>query len=123
MGGPDAKDNEMIVLQFLLVVFCMMLMAAHFLRASAFLMMALCFGLMALLFVRRPWAGRVLQGWLGLGTVVWILTAISSATDRLAQGKPAVRLLVILGSVGVVTALAALTIQRGRLGRYFGLGR
>jgi hypothetical protein len=113
----------MIALQFLLVVFCMLLMAAHFLRASAFMMMALCFGLMALLFVRRPWAGRVLQLWLGLGTAVWTLTAISAATDRVAQGKPAVRLLVILGTVGVVTALGAVAIQRGRLGKYFGLAK
>jgi hypothetical protein len=113
----------MIALQFLLVVFSIMLMAAHFLRASAFLMMALCFGLMALLFVRRPWAARVLQGWLLLGTAVWILTAISAASDRLAQGKPAIRLLVILGTVGVVTALGAVTIQRGRMGRYFGIGK
>ncbi len=111
----------MIALQFLLVVFCLLLMAAHFLRASAFLMMALCFGLMALLFVRRPWAARVLQGWLLLGSLVWVLTAISAATDRVAQGKPATRLLVILGTVGVVTALGAVTIQRGRMGKYFGL--
>lgn len=113
----------MIALQFLLVVFCMLLMAAHFLRAGAFFLMALCFGLMALLFVRRPWAARVLQGWLLLGTAVWILTALSAATDRFAQGKPALRLLLILGTVGVVSGLGALTIQRGRLGRYFGLGR
>jgi hypothetical protein len=113
----------MIALQFLLVVFCMLLMAAHFLRASAFLMMALCFGLMALLFVRRPWAARVLQVWLALGSVVWVLTAISAATDRVAQDKPALRLLLILGSVAVVSGLGALTIQRGRLAGYFGIGR
>jgi hypothetical protein len=111
----------MIVLQMLLVVFCFLVMAAHFMRAGAWPMMLLSFALLSLLAVARPWAGRVLQGWLVLGCFVWIMTGISFATDRLAQGKPAFRLMVIMGSVALVSALAASTIQRGRLGRYFGL--
>jgi hypothetical protein len=111
----------MIVFQFLLVVVCFLLLAAHFLRAGAVLFMALSFGLLALLPVRRPWAARVLQGWLLLGVVVWVLSGVAFATDRAAQGKPFLRLVAIMGSVAAVTALAALTIQSGRLGRHFGL--
>ncbi|MBS1240647.1 MAG: hypothetical protein H6R40_74 [Gemmatimonadetes bacterium] len=111
----------MIVLQILLVVFSFLLLSAHFLRAGAILLMLLSFGLLALLFVRRPWAARVLQGWLLLGAVVWILTAVMTATERIGRGRPALRMLLIMGAVALVTALAARTLQRGRLGRYFGL--
>jgi ABC-type transport system involved in cytochrome c biogenesis permease subunit len=113
----------MIVLQFLLVVFSFLLLAAHFLRAGALVMMLLSFGLLALVFVRQPWAARVLQAWLAIGALVWALTGFSLAIDRVGQGRPAVRLLVIMGSVALVTILAAVTIQRGAMARHFGLHR
>ncbi len=111
----------MIALQLLLVIFCFLLMAAHFMRAGAWPMMLLSFALLSLLAVARPWAARVLQAWLALGCLAWIMSGVSFATDRIAQGRPALRLMVIMASVAVVTALAAYTIQRGRLGRYFKL--
>lgn len=110
----------MIALQILLVVFCHLLLAAHFMRAGAFLMMMLSFGLLAFFAVARPWAARVLQTWLGIGAVVWFLTLMSTASDRLSQDKPWVRMAIILGAVAAVHVLAVITIQRGRLGRYFG---
>jgi cation transport ATPase len=111
----------MIVLQIMLVLFSYLLLAAHFLRAGAILMMLLSFGLLALLFVRQPWAARVLQGWLLFGAVVWILTAIMTAVERAGRGRPALRMLLIMGAVAAVTVLAAWTLQRGRLRHYFNL--
>jgi hypothetical protein len=112
----------MIALQILLVVFCHLLLAAHFMRAGAFLMMILSFGLLAFFAVGQRWAARILQTWLAVGVVVWLLTLMSTASDRLSRDKPWVRMAVILGAVAAVNALAILTIQRGRLGRYFGFG-
>lgn len=111
----------MIVLQIMLVLFSYLLLAAHFLRAGAILMMLLSFALLALLFVRQPWAARVLQSWLLLGAIVWILTAIMTAVERAGRGRPALRMLLIMGAVAAVTVLAAWTLQRGRLRRYFNL--
>lgn len=111
----------MIVLQLLLVVFSFLLLAAHFLRAGAILMMLLTFGLLSLLFVRRPWAARVLQAWLLLGAVVWVLTAVMTAVERFGRGRPALRMLLIMAAVAGVTMLAAWTIQLGRLRRHFNL--
>ncbi|HSR15066.1 MAG TPA: hypothetical protein VLL51_04910 [Gemmatimonadales bacterium] len=111
----------MIVLQFLFVVFCSLLLSAHFLRDGALVMMLLSFGILALLFVRERWAGRILQGWLVFGALVWLATGVSLALDRMAQDRPALRLVVIMGSVAGVTLLGARTIQRGRMGRHFRL--
>lgn len=111
----------MIVLQIMLVLFSYLLLAAHFLRAGAILMMLLTFGLLSLLFVRQSWAARVLQGWLLLGAVVWILTAIMTAVERAGRGRPALRMLLIMGAVAAVTVLAAWTLERGRLRRHFNL--
>ena len=111
----------MLVLQVILVVVCLLMLWAHFLRAGAILLAAFCVAMMALLFVRRPWAGRVLQVVLVFGMAVWLLTLVSTATDRIAQGDPWLRLVAILGMVAGVTGLTARTLQRGALGRHFGL--
>ena len=85
----------------------LLLLGAHFFRAGLVPVAAACAVLLALLFVRAPWSVRVLQGALALGTLEWLRTAWVFASARAAAGQPYARLLVILGSVVLVTALAA----------------
>jgi hypothetical protein len=72
----------------------------------------LCVLLTALLSVRAAWAVRVLQAALVLGALEWLRTAWVFAAARAAQGQPYGRLLAILGSVAIVTALAARLLDR-----------
>lgn len=85
----------------------LLLLAAHFFRAGLIPLTALCVVLVALLFIRAAWAVRTLQSVLALGTLEWLRTAWVFAAARAAQGQPYGRLLVILGAVAAVTALAA----------------
>jgi hypothetical protein len=84
--------------------------------------MLLCFAslcLLALLFVRRPWAVRVMQLGLGLGTIEWVRTLLSLIALRRHAGEPYTRLGIILGSVAAVTALSALVFRSRTLRQRF----
>ena len=85
----------------------LLLLGAHFFRAGLVPLTAASAVLLVMLFVRAPWSARVLQGALALGTLEWLRTAWVFAAARAAAGQPYTRLLVILGSVALVTALAA----------------
>lgn len=101
----------------------LLLLAAHFVHAGLWPVAAVCLAAIGLLWVRRPWAARVLQVALALGAIEWVLTAVTRSQWRIAHGQPYVRLIAILGAVAVVTVLAALAFQHPALARRFGLGR
>ena len=71
---------------------------------------AVSFGLVALLFVPRPWAALLLRTALALGTIEWLRTAWDLAARRALGGQPYTRMLLILGAV------AAFTRRRGVAG-------
>ena len=97
----------------LLPAFALLLLGAHFFRAALVPLTVVCLGLVALLFVRSAWAARTLQVALALGTLEWLRTAWEFAAIRIELGQPYGRLLVILGAVASVTALAALALRTG----------
>ena len=89
----------------------LLVLAAHFLRGGDLSPMLLCVGLLGLLFVRRPWATRVLQIALVLGAVEWIRTGIDLVSARQASGEPFERMATILEVVAWVTFLSALLFE------------
>jgi hypothetical protein len=95
----------------MLPALALLLLGAHFLRAGWVLLTVACLGLVALLFVRTHWASLTLQVALALGTFEWLRTAWEFASARAALGQPYTRLLVILGGVALLTALAALALR------------
>ena len=112
----------MIALQMVLVVLSLLVLGAHFLRAGALPVVAAVILLIVLLFVRRPWTARVVQVVLVLGTLEWLRTLYNLVSARIEVGQPFVRLAAIMGAVAAVTLLAALALQKGALGRAYGLG-
>lgn len=99
----------------------LVLLAAHLLHAGWWPLATLALLLIALLFVRRRWAARALQVVLVVASIEWLLTAWGLAQMRMAHGQPYLRLLLILGVVALLTALAAWVIQRPRLRAHFRL--
>jgi hypothetical protein len=95
----------------LLPAFALLLLGAHFFRAALVPLTVVCLGLIALLFVRARWAWISLQVALAIGALEWLRTAWEFASMRAAMGQPYTRLLVILGGVAVVTALAGLVLR------------
>lgn len=91
-----------------------LVLGAHFLRESAWWLVAVCALLIALLAWRRPWVPRVVQVALALGTIEWLWTAAMLIQERMVEGRPWLRLAAILGAVAVFTAASAWAVQRLR---------
>lgn len=106
----------------LLPAFALLLLGAHFFRAALVLLTVVCLGMVALLFVRSAWAARTLQVALALGTLEWLRTAWEFASVRVELGQPYGRLLVILGTVASVTALAGLVLRSPAARAHFRVG-
>jgi hypothetical protein len=92
-------------------VLSLLVLAAHFYRAQAFVPLAATLTVTALVFVRRPWSPRIIQAALLLGAVEWIRTLFSLVRVRESMGQPYTRLTLILGAVALATALASLAFQ------------
>lgn len=98
----------------------LLLLAAHLLHAGFVAATVVVLLLGALLAVRRPWAGRVLQLVLALAVVEWLLTAIRLSQLRAQHDQPYLRMALILGGVAAFTALAATLLRHRRLRAWFG---
>lgn len=104
---------------FILVVLSLVVLGAHFLRDGNEAGVAVSVAPVALLFVRRPWAARIVQIVLILGAIEWVRTLYELVQLRLAQGMPATRLAIILGTVIVVTAVSALLFETQTMKRIY----
>ncbi len=109
----------MLGLQLLPVVLSLLVLGAHFFRAGHVVMVAVVLALVALLGVRRQWAARALQVALVLGAVEWVRTLVRIAAERVAVGQPMLRLILILGSVALLTASSALVFRTERMRRRY----
>lgn len=90
-------------------------LGAHFYRAMAWPLVALCLLLIVLLAWPRAWVVRLEQGALLAGAAVWVVTAAALVQQRLALGQPWLRMALILGAVAVLTAASALVFRSARL--------
>jgi hypothetical protein len=102
-------------------ILAFLLLGASFLRAGNELMLAACAGVVLLLAVPRPWAARLAQLALALAAVRWLWLTWVIGSTRAAIGVPWGRMALILGTVALVTLLAALVFESHRLRRYYGL--
>ncbi len=113
----------MTALSLAVPVLSLLVLAAHFFRSGEYAIVALCVGLVTLVFVRRWWAARALQAALFLGTAEWLRTAAFFVHLRLSLGQPWARLAVILGAVALLTVASALVFESARLRKRYGLSR
>jgi hypothetical protein len=112
----------MIFVRLLPPAIAALVLAAHFYRAGNLMVAGLAAALVALLFVPRAWAARVVQLGLAAGALEWVLTLIRLVELRQASGQPYGRLAAILGGVAVFTAVSALVFRNRQLRGRFGLG-
>lgn len=103
------------MLQLPALLACLIL-AGHFLRWGNLPAVLLCLLIpaAALISKSRP----VLRAWqalLALGSVLWVGTAVSIGRERLAEGKPFIRMALILGGVAVFTGFSAWLLSRKSL--------
>lgn len=122
---PDTRarpETALNALRLLPVVLVLAILAAHFYRAMEWIGFGVTVALLPLLFVRAPWAARVLQAALALGALEWLRTAAALIAVRQSMGQPYTRLALILGTVALATALCALLFQWRPVRERFRLG-
>jgi hypothetical protein len=104
------------------VVLSLLVLAAHFLRAENTLQVVLVLAMIGFLFVKRPWSVRVVQVVPVLGAFEWLLTLSGLVVRRVELGQPYGRMVMILGSVALLTAMSALVFRSEPLRARYGLG-
>ena len=109
------------VLLYIPIVLSFVVLGAHFLRYGSDLGVVGAALLMGLLFVRQPWVARLMQVALVLGAIMWVHTLYDLAQLSIAFEKPVTRLVIILGTVAIVTLCSALLFQTEDLKRIYRL--
>ena len=97
----------------------LLVLGAHFLRAGVPLLVLVALGTLVLLFVRRRWAARAAQIVLALGALEWVRALVALTGERMSEGLPYGRMVVILGVVAAVTAASALAFRGPTLRRWY----
>lgn len=106
-------------LRLLPAALALLVLGAHFLRAGHLALVAAALALVALLFVRRPWAAWAVQGALVLATLEWVRTLAILAGARRAAGAPYLRMTLILAGVALATALSLLAFRSRAVKEHF----
>jgi len=103
--------NLMNILRLLPVILAFALLAAHFSRAD--LLPAVIVSLLSpfLLLIRKPWIARSVQILLLIGALEWIRSMFGYISVRKEIGEDWGRLAIILVTVALLTACAALVFR------------
>ena len=109
------------ILLYVPIVLSLTVLGAHFMRYGNWIGVFGSLLVIALLFVQRPWAARVIQVVLLLGALEWARTLYELVQIRAAHGQPFMRMVMIIGVVQTVTLLSALLFQTPVLKRIYGL--
>ncbi len=96
-------------------VLSLLVLAAHFYRASLMPLAALSLAVAFLLLVPRAWAARAVQIAVLLGAIEWVRTLMMLVAERMSWDQPWLRLAAILGTVALLTAASALVFRASRL--------
>lgn len=98
-----------------------LLLTAHFLRSGNLALVTLGLALTLVLLVPRPISARLVQAALVLGGLEWARTLWILRSHRIEMGEPWVRMVLILGAVGLFTILSALVFRSSSLRRRYSL--
>jgi len=93
--------------RLILVIFSCLLLAAHFFRAGLLPLTLLCTIVAFLPFYKAKWVPWFMQLFLLLGTLEWIRVLIVFSGQRINNGQPWFRLVIILAIVAIITMLSA----------------
>lgn len=109
----------MTILYLLPAISGFLLLALHFFRSDNLPAIFICFLMLSLMGIRRPWVAHTLQVCLLIGAAEWIRTTTSLVIARNEDGEPFLRLSLILGAVAIFTLFSALVFRTKRIRSYF----
>lgn len=93
-------------------ILSLLVFGAHCLRTGLMPGVVASLALVALLFVRRPWARVTVQSALALSVIEWFRATLQFVSERRAFGQPWGRLVVIMTAVMLVTLVAVWALGR-----------
>lgn len=99
------------IVRLLPVLICILLLGAHFYRAGYTGLVIVVALSPLVLFMRQPFAARIMQVVLIAGGVEWVRSTIQLVMMRQSMDMPWIRLALILGTVSLVTFLSALVFR------------
>ena len=106
------------------VIFCALLLGAHFFRAGLTYLALLTLLFPLILLVKRAWVARLTQFVLVLGGIEWVRTLLVFVAERRETGQSWTRLAVILGCVALFTIGSGLLFSlSGALRKRYGLDK
>jgi len=108
-------------MKYFVIIFCALLLAAHFGRAGLMLFQVISLLIPFLLFWKNKIAARIIQVFLILGGVEWIRIAVHYIRIRMQNGEDWFRLMIILGVVAILTAATSLVFQTNSMKRKYKL--
>ncbi len=119
MEAVDKKKNVFFTKSFVSSVFCggwvllvLLVLGAHFFRASEYGLVLCVLGIMGFLFTKKLWQKYTVAFFLFWGAWEWADSAFFLGTMRNNAGLPWIRATLILGSVALVTLLAGVHVFR-----------
>ena len=122
-NGNKIKTGILTFIQLLPVLFSMLLLAAHFLRADIIPLVILFLLLPIGLFIRKTVIARIFQIILILGSIEWIRTTFLLVAIREQEGQPWTKLVVILASVAFFTFASLFVFFLKTLRTRYGLNK
>ncbi len=103
------------------VIFCFLILSAHFSRAGLSLFSLIFLLIPFLLLIKQVWVVRTIQILLIFGSIEWIRTLFIYVNERQVNGEPYIRLVIILGIVALFTGLSALSFRNQALKKRYNL--
>ena len=100
-------------MRYIPMIFFSLVLVAHHSRGGEPGLMGLWLTLPWALLLRRRWVDRALQLMMVAGTLEWTLTILTIVQVRLLSGQPYLRMVLILGTVGLLTAVSGLLLETG----------
>lgn len=99
-----------------------LLAGAHFLRNGEVILVGVAVMLLGSLAVPRAWVAHLTRLALFTCSLVWLNALVAMAAMRYSMGLPFLRLVLILGTVILLTAGAIFVFFHPRIRRYYQLG-
>jgi len=103
------------------VIFCFLILSAHFSRAGLSLLSLIFLLIPFLLLIKQVWVVRTIQILLIFGSIEWIRTLFMYVNERQINGEPYIRLVIILGTITLFTGLSALSFRNQALKKRYNL--
>jgi hypothetical protein len=102
------------------VILSLVLLGAHYYRAGFISLVIIFLASIFLLFIRTPWAVRIIKVELLIGGFEWLRTLFNLASVRIAMEMPWMRLVLILGGVALMTFASILVFRTRELKKRYG---